>query len=206
MSLVVPVAFGVTLGILLAAATIAAAYRWGPLVADALGRLVKAYWKHAAAAAVLIIVAMVALVVAALRVDQIVKQSQIHRAGLASTPADLSSASLLGAAFRQANFAVAELASPAAFQGEIDPSHNPFDAIRGTDVEPYWEMFVRSPNEKQTRALMNELRLGRIADITRLRKDWPRSQWALLVAAFVDVPTLLLGLLGYWLAARTLGY
>lgn len=100
---------------------------------------------------------------------------------------------LLGAAFRQENLAwnaVDRLSE--AYIGELDPTHNPFDSIVGTDLEPYAEAFVDSINQADT-----DRRIARIRRELRDRAILDNAGWqgtaARIGAGIFDLPTLLPG-------------
>lgn len=63
---------------------------------------------------------------------------------------------VIGAAFRQENVVGSLLAQQTAGGGR-DPNYNPWDDIKGSDYEPYWDRFTRVGNPGQTAAMKRQI-------------------------------------------------
>jgi hypothetical protein len=99
-----------------------------------------------------------------------------------------------GAAFRQGNTVAGALAE----DGREDPSYrepgfNPWEKIKGTDLEPHWDRFVDVFNDRQFEKVATKILRER--EDRKLLHDapWYQSLPAELIAGTLDLPTLLPG-------------
>jgi peptidyl-tRNA hydrolase len=99
-----------------------------------------------------------------------------------------------GAAFRQENTVVnaIDMWSRSTETGPVDPDHNPWDTIAGTDLEPYSDQFLRARNSNETSIIAAKIR-EEIADRKTLSDAGIEGAFSQLLAGVVDVPTLLPG-------------
>lgn len=105
-----------------------------------------------------------------------------------AAPEDPSTRELMGAAFRQENWLVnAYEYLTREDYGPEDPTHNPYDTIKGTVFEEYGvlEPFVNSRNEKETRAIMARI-LKEDSDREMLAKEGWAGVAAQIGAGLVD--------------------
>lgn len=103
------------------------------------------------------------------------------------------SVSVIAAAFRQENL-IGSAISALDFRdrGPIDPEHNPFETIKGTDLEPFWENFVQSRNADDTAAIAQRVRQQRTDRQAISGAGW-KGVAASMAASFLD-PLILLPL------------
>lgn len=114
------------------------------------------------------------------------------------------SVSVIAAAFRQENL-IGSAISALDFRdrGPIDPDHNPFETIKGTDLEPFWENFVQSRNADDTAAISQRVRQQHTDRQAISAAGW-KGYAASLAANFLD-PTILLPLAAPIKGARLAG-
>lgn len=101
------------------------------------------------------------------------------------------SASVIAAAFRQENL-IGSAISALDFRdrGPIDAEHNPFELIKGTDLEPHWQNFVSSRNADDTARISQRIRQEQADRDTISAAGW-RGVAASMAASVID-PSILL--------------
>jgi hypothetical protein len=99
--------------------------------------------------------------------------------------------SVLAAAFRQENLVVAAIdALSRDFVFKADPNHNPWDTIKGTDLEGNWKDFVGSRSQAETDAIADRIHAERKDRETIEEAGW-WGTGAMLLAGILD-PTMLI--------------
>ena len=74
----------------------------------------------------------------------------------AASVAPIKIEDVVGAAWRQENWIGSMLAQQTA-GGERVPGHNPWESIKGTEYEPYWDRFIASGNPGQDAAMKRQI-------------------------------------------------
>lgn len=117
----------------------------------------------------------------------------VYRATPLDEPTPETGDSVLGAAFRVDNTIGSALASQSVWlPDEIDPEFSPWERVKGTRYEPFWDRLISARSERRLNAMM--------ADIDREEQDRRTLQAAGLLgvaasigASVLDWPTLLPG-------------
>lgn len=111
------------------------------------------------------------------------------------------SASVIAAAFRQENLIGSSISSlDFRDRGPIDDKHDPFEVIKGTDLEPFWKQFVSSRNADDTAAISQRIRQEQTDRRTISDAGW-RGVAASMAASVLD-PSILLPVAAPIKAAR----
>jgi len=101
--------------------------------------------------------------------------------------------SVLAAAFRQGNTIGSSVARQDWGYGGVDPGFNPWEAIKGTKYEPYWDKFVDIRSAAGADARKRQLDMEEDDRRTLAGAPWYKSFPAQLLAGAADIPSLLPG-------------
>lgn len=99
---------------------------------------------------------------------------------------------VIGAAFRQENPIASFVSQHRAANDERDPTHNPWDQIKGTTYEPHYERFTTSWNAGQTAATMQQIDME-LADRRTLEASGGWGMLASIGASILSPENLLPG-------------
>lgn len=111
--------------------------------------------------------------------------------GVVTTQPPAERPSVLAAAFRQENLVVGAIEALSRDRSfPVEPDHNPWETIRGTDLEGNWQEFLASQSQAETDQIAERIRAERRDRQTLSKAGWGGTGAAMLATVFD--PTILI--------------